>query len=88
MILLSFGLLTAISFRLALEHKEWLASWNAISEYSDLKGALAFVMSASTFLDTDCSVSPFGIRTAFEVLEWEQGLVHVTDLRQLDSANH
>ena len=87
-ILLSFGLPTAISFRLALEHEEWLASWNAISKYSDLEGALAFVMSAFAFFDADCSVSLFGVRTAFEVLEWERGLVHVTDFRQLDSANY
>jgi hypothetical protein len=87
-ILLSFGLSTAISFRLALKHKEWLASWNAISKYSDLEGVLAFVMSAFAFFDTDYSVSLFGVRTAFEVLEWERGLVYVTDFRQLDSANH
>jgi hypothetical protein len=45
-------------------------------------------MSAFAFLDTDRSVSLFGIRMAFEILEWEGGLVHVTDLRQLDLANY
>ena len=68
-ILLSFGLLTAISFRLVLEHEEWLASWNAISKYSDLEGALTFIISAFTFFNTDYSVSLFGVRTAFKVLE-------------------
>ena len=68
-ILLSFGLPTAISFRLALEYEEWLVSWNAISKYSDLEGALAFIMSAFAFFDTDCSVSLFSVRTAFKVLE-------------------
>ena len=87
-ILLSFGLPTAISFRLTLKHEEWLASWNAISKYSDLESALAFVMSAFAFFDADYSVSLFGVCTAFEVLEWERGLVYITDFRQLDSANH
>jgi len=68
-ILLSFRLLIAISFRLALEYKEWLALWNAVSKYSNLEGALAFVMSAFAFFNTNCSVSLFGIYAAFEVLE-------------------
>jgi hypothetical protein len=37
-------------------------------------------MSAFAFLDTDCSVSLFGIRTAFEILKWEGGMVYITDL--------
>jgi hypothetical protein len=68
-ILLSFGLSMAISFRLALKHEEWLTSWNAISKYSDLEGTLAFIMSAFAFFDADYSVSLFGVYTAFKVLE-------------------
>jgi len=62
--------------------------WNAISKYSNLEGALAFVMSAFAFFDADCLVSLFGVCAAFEVLEWERGLVHVIDFRQLNSANY
>jgi len=53
-----------------------------------LESVLAFVMSAFAFFDADYSVSLFGVRTAFKVLEWERGLVYVTDFRQLDSANY
>jgi hypothetical protein len=66
---LSLCLPTVVPVRLPFKHKEGLATEYAICEYTNLKCTLAFVVFAFAFLDANCLVSPFGICTAFEVLE-------------------